>query len=73
MKKLNPLEETLNIYDNLSHAARELGVTRQDIYYWKNLGYIPHKRGLLIEQKTKGKIKATDIWQAAGIGRNKVP
>ena len=70
MKKINPLEDLLALYDNLSHCARELGLTRQDLYYFKKLGYIPHKRGKFIEEKTGGKIKASDIWQAAGAARD---
>lgn len=70
MKNTNPLTELFELYNNnISLAARELGCTRQDIYYWKGLGYIPHKRGDMIEEKTKGKIKASRVWQYAGLAR----
>lgn len=69
-QKPTPLQSLLDLYDNLSHCARELGLSRQDIYYWKNLGYIPHKKGKFIEEKTSGKIKASEIWQAAGVARD---
>lgn len=61
----NPLEELLALYDNISLAARELQCSRQNIYDWKHQGYIPYRRGKDIEKKTGGRIKASDIWQAA--------
>jgi len=72
MKNKDPLNDLMAMYDNLSHCARELGVTRQDIYYWQKIGYIPHCRGALIEEKTKGKIKASSVWQVAGTRRQAV-
>jgi len=61
-----PIEQLIGLYDNISAAARELGVKRQTLQLWKRQGFIPYKMGSTIEEKTAGQIKATDIWQAAG-------
>lgn len=61
-----PIERLLDLYDNLSIAARDLGIPRQQLHTWKRQGFIPYKRGPFIEEKTQGKIKAIEVYLAAG-------
>jgi Zn-dependent peptidase ImmA (M78 family) len=69
MKKFNPLDDLFELYENLNQCSKSLGVSRQVLYYWKDIGVIPSHRGHFIEEKTGGKIKAEDVWHAAGAYR----
>lgn len=52
---------------NKSETSRQLGQSRQTINNWCRQGYIPHKQGKLIEKRTKGHIKAIDVWEEANL------
>lgn len=60
-----PIERLLDLYDNVSAAARALDIPRQQLQSWKRQGFIPYKRGPFIEEKTGGKIKASEVYLSA--------
>ena len=43
------LEEIIQAFGGVSHAARALGVTRQTIYHWRKRGEIPVARKIQAE------------------------
>lgn len=62
---MTPIEQLVNLYGNQSKTAIALKVDRQLVAGWVSQGYIPYRRGSLIEKKTKGLITASQVWQAA--------
>jgi hypothetical protein len=62
---METINKLLELYDNKADCARALGITPQRLNAWIQQGYIPYKNGDLVQEKTKGKIKATLVWQSA--------
>ena len=63
---MNPLDKLLNMYYNQRECAEQLDIPQTTLSNWKNKGFIPYRHGASIEEKTGGKIKATDIYKYAG-------
>lgn len=62
---MEPLNKLLEIYGNKAECARALGITPQRLNAWFTKGFIPYKNGDMVQEKTKGKVKASAVWQAA--------
>lgn len=51
--------EAMLYYDfNGAEIARNLGITRQNLRYWKKIGFIPLHHQHTLEQLTNGELKA---------------
>ena len=62
----SPIDKLIKYFGSQELAARKLGLkNRQAVHIWVKQGYIPGKRATLVMRKTKGSIKAIDIWLAA--------
>lgn len=61
--EMNPLQTLIDMYDSKSACALALGISRQRLQGWLKSGLIPHKNGTLIQDKTKNKIKAIEVWK----------
>ncbi len=64
---MTPLEKLEELFYNKSECAKALGITRQRLNGWYSQGFIPYKNGMKIQKATKGKIEATEVWQAASL------
>lgn len=62
---MNPLDKLIDLYDNKAECASALGITPQRLNGWLKQGFIPYRNGYLVQENTKGKIKASAVWQAA--------
>lgn len=60
------IDKVIQHFGTAYKFAKALGVTTQQVYFWKQKGFIPFKRGAQIEQLTNGYIKAIEIWEEAG-------
>jgi transposase-like protein len=56
MRPMN-YRELIEFYRTVPRAAKELGVSRQLLYYWQKNG-IPAGRQALIHIKTRGRLRA---------------
>jgi len=68
--KQSPLDSLIEYFGNISQSADALGVDRQVIQHWIKQGYIPWKRGELIEEKTNGVVTKRQVWEAAAAARH---
>jgi hypothetical protein len=66
---METIDKLLALYDNKAECARALGITPQRLNTWIKQGFIPYKNGDLIQDKTKGRIKASLVWQSASAKR----
>lgn len=67
---MKPIEILIEMYGTPTQAARALGLGgRQVIEAWVKHGYIPYKQATLVQQKTGGAIKNTQVWLAADKAR----
>ena len=62
---MNPLTELIDLYYNKTECAKAMGVTPQILNGWIVRGAIPYKHGEMIQKKTKGKIKASSVYEWA--------
>jgi hypothetical protein len=59
------IEQVTNYFGNGYKAAKALGVTSQQYYFWISKNKIPFKHGNLVERMTNGKIKAIQVYEDA--------
>jgi len=60
------IDKLIEHFDGVPYrAAVALGVSHQLFYQWQKHGYIPHKHGYLVQDRTGGAITAEDVWRAA--------
>ena len=62
---INPLSYIADDYYNETELALALGITPQRLNNWRKKGFIPYAQADMIEKRTKGKVKASDIKQYA--------
>jgi DNA-binding transcriptional regulator Cro len=51
-------EDLINVYGSASQASRYLGLTKQAISNWQRRGFIPYCSQMLIQEETKGILRA---------------
>jgi hypothetical protein len=68
---MNPLDKLEELYINKADCARKLEVTPQRLNGWYAAGFIPYLMGAHIQEKTKGKIKASEIYEWAAKTKRK--
>lgn len=66
---MNIIEKLLEPYENIFQAEKALGYSHQLLHIWRKNGWIPFKRGKEIEERTKGRITANEVWEAAAKAR----
>lgn len=59
------IDKLIQLYGNITEAAKAIGESRQTVQFWVDKGYIPYRQGPNIAEKTGGKITAIDVWQSA--------
>lgn len=68
-----PIQKLIKFYGSATKTADGLSkykpVTRQAIDVWVKNKYIPYYWGATVEQATAGKIKASDVFEAAAKAR----
>lgn len=68
---MNPLDKLKKLYFNNRVCAENLGITESRLSNWYSKGFIPYMNGDLIEGKTSGKIKATEVFNYAAKHKKK--
>ena len=63
--ELRLIDRITDHFGSAYRAAKEIGTTHQQYYYWQSKGKIPFKRGKDIERATNGAIKAMEVWEDA--------
>lgn len=53
------LEEAIKYFGSEKLLRKALNLTNQGFWYWKRVGYIPLLAQFLIQETTKGKLKAS--------------
>lgn len=65
-KEKSSLDKLIEYFGGLQSSADSLGVSRQYLHDCIKKGYLPYRRGVQVEELTKGAIKASEIWEEAG-------
>lgn len=63
-------DKLIELFGNQHKTAKALGVDAMTVHHWVKQGYIPFHRGNLIEEKSKGYIKASEVWECAAKARH---
>ena len=60
------IDKVIEHFGTAYKLAKALDVPTQQVYFWKQKGFIPFKRGKEIERITNGAVKSIEIWEEAG-------
>lgn len=52
------LDEVKNYFKNYREFMNQTGLSHNNYYNWKKQGYVPLRRQLMLEELTKGELKA---------------